>query len=741
LEKETIVIYATAHYRRLAPAALAVIALLCPTVVAQTPEETLLRDAAQRSVAVAAVLDMPHESPAERLNAVFTLLDLGELDVAATLLNPVLKADLDDAARAQLVSQFGTARFLDLALRDPPVAGGETSPLAGARDFARRCMKAAGDRARDPKRLAQLIAQLNDPSDQVRNAARVDLAVTGTAGAQACLEALAQAEDETSRANLLLALTGCRPEVDPLLLAVLADGTGHVLRDAAEFAGHVGMLDAAPLLAAIAVSEQQDPETNSAAQTALGKLGLSRADVGEARGLLLGEIRRLEAGVPVDHQAADTLWWTFSAATGELTSQEFPAEARQLLTIARLAKALGALPHATPQDEQTALLYAYQAARQLHQPLSPPLQQLAESLAVADLSVVLGDAIRHDQIAAATACAELLGQRGDVAALTSLDARPSPLAQALKHPDRRLRFAALEAVMQISPQQTFPGASGVPPALWRFAAGAGAPQAVAASSVVTRASDWAGQLRGLGYDATPATTGREALEIAIRAPRLALMLVDSDIGRPLLREVLYQLRGNSATARVPVAILSSLPNLQRAQQLAENDSHLIAVVRPPDQAALAEIVERLTEMETSLGTPEERTQQAAQALEWIAALLETGHPYDELLRDADAAGQSLFVPELLEPSLKVLAALGTAGSQRTLVDFVSNSTASLEMREEAVRAFAASVQRHGKLLTPTEVSMQFDRYNASETSDRGTQQVLGQLLDVLEDKPLAPLNP
>jgi hypothetical protein len=40
------------------------------------------------------------------------------------------------------------------------------------------------------------------------------------------------------------------------------------------------------------------------------------------------------------------------------------------------------------------------------------------------------------------------------------------------------------------------------------------------------------------------------------------------------------------------------------------------------------------------------------------------------------------------------------------------------------------------LLTPTEISLQFDRYNASETESRDTQQVLGQLLDILEGKEL-----
>jgi len=709
---------------------------LCQIVTAQTEEEPLLNAAAQRSPAVATVLDAPLDTPADRLAAVFTLLDLGELEVAAAVLAPVLQADLDDKGRAELVERFGTARFLNLARRDSPAGEGETAPLAGARKFARRCIEAAAKHSRDPKRIAQLVVQLNDSAADVRNAARVDLAVTGTAGAQACLEALAEESDETRRANLMLALTKLRPEVDPLVMAVLADGNGHFLRDAAELAGHTGMLDAAPLLAAIAVDTRNDPAVAAAAQNALTKLNLSQADLTEARGLLLGEIRRLEASVPPSQlpDESSELWWTLSP-DGHLHSQQLPIETQRMFAIARLARTLAALPQATQEDRQTALLYAYQLARKFGQPLPPELEQMAQSVDVAELSHVMGEAIRHGQIAAATSCAELLGERGDIAALTSFDARPAPLARALRHPDRRLRFAALQAVMKIAPPRSFPGASGVPKALWRFAAGAGSPQAVAASSFSGRASEWAGKLRALGYDAVPATTGREALEVSIQSPRLALVLLDSDIGRPRLREVLYQLRAAESTAQVPIAILSSPHNLDRAQRLAENDFLLLAFARPHSPEAFESIVTQLGDLCTAICSRDERMQQATDALQWIAKLQTAGHHYDEFVRESDVASRTLFVPELLEPTLEVLSVLGTANSQRTLIELASTASMPADTRQQAVEAFANSVERFGKLLSPTEISVQFDRYNASESAPRETQKILGQLLDILEGKP------
>ena len=402
-----------------------------------------------------------------------------------------------------------------------------------------------------------------------------------------------------------------------------------------------------------------------------------------------------------------------------------------MLTLGRLARTLVSCGESTLEDRRILAIYYLERPAEL----TLAEDHLAQ-FTTNELSGILAEAIERNRVHAATSCALELGQRGEAATLSSFDSRPAPLAKALKHPDRRLRYAALEAVMKIAPRRSFAGASGVPKALWRFAAGTGTPQAVAGSSVATRASDWAGQLRALGYDAAPAGSGREALESAIRSPRLALVLVDSDIGRPRLREVLYQFRAAETTARVPVAVLSSLPNLDRARRLAEADPLLLAVPRPHRREALEAIVQRLSELGATMCSPDERMQQATAALQWIAQLQAAGHPYDEFLRESDVASRTLYVPELLEPSLKVLAVLGTAGSQRTLIEWASNASVPLESRQQAVGAFTKSVQRFGKLLTPTEISLQFDRYNASETESRDTQQVLGQLLDILEGKEL-----
>ncbi len=698
--------------------------LICPEAFAQ------IEDTARQSPAVAAILDSPRKTPAEQVSAILTLIDLREEEIAAKLWNALGQANFEEAVCAELAEELGTARLLKLARRE--------ATFTGARTFVDRCLAAAFQRARDPKRVAQLVADLNAPSAVVRRAARVDLAATGTIGATACLEALAQAEKEQVRANLMFGLTSLQPEAKPLLLAALVDGQGHFRRDVAELAGYLRMKDAVPWLAAFAAGFENDPPVVSAATAALQKMNLPVPGIEEVRAHFRNEIRRLEQTTknhaPSTHSESLKIatpglnpWWTFDAAVGQYSAVKTSTKGQQVLATARLAQTLGALPGAPQEDRNQGVIYAYQISQLLDVEPTATVQSLAVAMDNEQLSGALAQAVRKNHIAAAIALAKLLSRRAD-----SESFRSAPLVAAVGHADRELRYTALGGVMKLAPQTSFAGASHVPKALWEFAAGAGAPVAVVASPVAVRASDWAGQLRALGYDATPTTTGRQALTAAFNSPRLSLLLVDSTIGRPLLREVIFQLRSHSRSGRIPIGVLSSLPNLERARRIADRDDRLLAVPRPHNPEAMKSVVDRLKELGKEQATLERRTEQATQALSWIAQLLDKGHPYDELLRGSAVLDATLHTPGLTELSVQALAVTGTARSQQALVGLASERSHPIATRHLAVKAFASSVKRFGKQLTLVEITRQYNRYNASETADEATQLVLGQVLDILE---------
>jgi hypothetical protein len=404
-----------------------------------------------------------------------------------------------------------------------------------------------------------------------------------------------------------------------------------------------------------------------------------------------------------------------------------------------LARALAETgAQANPADVRMVVIDALEETSLLSRELSPDIKQRLVTMPAADVSVALAEALRHNRFSAAARLAEDLGARGDAAILATSDGQPSPLAAGLKSPVRTVRFAALQAIMQLAPSPSFAGASGVADALWYFAAGAGRPAALAAAPVFTRASDWAGQLRGLGYDAVPASTGRGALTAALdpaMAPRLGVVLIDGDIGQPLVREVVFQLRSADRTAQVPIIIASSAGHLADAERIAEEAPLVVAAPRPHGVTAIQELVDRAVALPVEpMADAPRRTAQAAQALDWLATLLTEGLPYDELRRDARLVNRLLFTAELNERAIRVLAALGTAESQAALADYASAPALPIEGRRRAADALADSLARFGAQLTSDQILRQYDRYNASETADAETQDVLGGILDALEGK-------
>jgi hypothetical protein len=689
-----------------------------------------LAAAAQRSPAVAAVLDAPRETSAQTLSAVFTLVDLREFDVAEELLKSVIDAGLSPADQAELVREFGTARFLALSRES------KENGIAGGSQFAEAALAASADEAAKPERINQLIADLGSDSAATRQAARSDLAATGTPAALGLLEALAASTDKQQRTNLLSGLVEMAPTVNPLVIAALADGQGQFRRDVAELAGHMHLLEAIPWLATIAAGGDSDPEVVATAQAALTKMGLSVPDAHDALAVVKRELEKIDADIPSDSNPyGAATWWKFLPERKKFDSQELTSCEYRTANFARIAHNLLHLSSATDADRQLAIIAALEAGGLLATPSQGLAAQLASLAAADQLNPALAMAIKSDRIFAAISIAQMMAGFPNPALLESLDGTSAPLGQAIAHPNHRLKFAALTALMKINPNRSFPGASYVPEALWQLAQSAGTEQAVIGAPVMAHADNWAGNLRALDFEVSPARTGVEVVQQALAAPRVTMILVDSDIGQPLLRETIYQLRAQPRLARVPIAVLNADEDLYLGEQLAKADKRILSVSRPRSPEAMKAIVERLMTLADPPVPADERQANAIQAIEWLGELMANAGPYDEMLRDASVLEKAVYNPALAETTLKALANVGTAGSQRTLVDVASQAAQPMELRKLAAQSFTTNREKFGVLLSTEEIALQYDRYNSSETASADVQELLGSLLDTLELKP------
>jgi hypothetical protein len=168
------------------------------------------------------------------------------------------------------------------------------------------------------------------------------------------------------------------------------------------------------------------------------------------------------------------------------------------------------------------------------------------------------------------------------------------------------------------------------------------------------------------------------------------------------------------------------------------------IYRPVDAAGLEFQLDRLlTSAGQRLVPAEERRQHARQALDWLVEIASIEQEVynarwtNNLRRIEPSLAVALQVPDFTSPAARVLAALGTASSQKSLVDLASQLGRPEEMRQAAAQAFAESVARFGTLLTTGEINLQYTRYNQSERQDAQTQAVLASILDAMEARAAA----
>jgi CheY-like chemotaxis protein len=349
------------------------------------------------------------------------------------------------------------------------------------------------------------------------------------------------------------------------------------------------------------------------------------------------------------------------------------------------------------------------------------------------LDDVLGESLAAGYVHAAVAAADALGERRDHSVLYTGDSRPSPLAAALHGPNRRVRYAALAAIMAIDPQSPFPGSSRVPETLAWFASGTGERRALVAMPTNTASTDMAGKLAAHQIVADATNSGREAVELALATPDLEFILVDMNIQAPNTREVLYQLRANPETGEIPIALLAADGRLEAAQRLAEEHERVIAASRPHSPEVVARTVEelhRIARRDTLQGP--ERATQAVQATARLARPATSVRSFYDVRRAAPAIEAALYLPDASKSAIATLAKLGTPHSQLALLDFLAQPSLPMASRTQAAAAFRDSVRAHGTLLTSDEIVAQYDRYNASAGADAATQQLYSGVLDAIE---------
>ena len=674
-------------------------------------------------------------TPQELMVAIEATLQFGRPDETKRYLARLLAAKPPEDDLVALSQQVGSALFFRLS-KEPAVQ-------PEGKQLADRVFAATDKLLRDPGRINSYIAQLSDPSLDVRSFALSKLSQSGTHVVTPMLRVMADAAREKEHYYLRAALAQMGAATEGPMLGALEAPNDYLKAQVILVLGRMGSRKATMHLVRPAIDLSVPAGVREAAVAALTKIVGPIPDRPEAERYLAGEIKSLLGGRVPFHadENGQVEVWSWDDTQREVTSRKTSPTDLGVVLAARLAADLHALKpdnHAAQRLHLMTALEVAQVAAGLGQPV-PTAAGTAGGLAAQAgpqvMNQVLADAIQLGRIPAAIAAARVLGQIGDPSLLTSAGPQDSPLALAMRHPDRRIRQSAALAVLQLKPTQSFPGASHVLETLGFALATTGADRILVAHPRSSDAQSLVGFMNELGYEGDAANTGRKLAELAFASPDYDFILISDAIDSPPVKELVQWLRRDYRTARIPIGVMAAGDNLYPLRYGLEDDALTTVFPRLHSTEVAQYEVDKLHAIAgRNRVSRDERLAMAAASLDALASLAQSpaGYTLLNVLRQEPAVISALNVPAIADKAAHVLGQFGTPNNQTALVEYASQNTRPILTRQAALAALSAAVKSRGLNLTQQQIRTQFDRYNASATLDQPTQEVLSGILDVIE---------
>jgi HEAT repeat protein len=684
--------------------------------------------------AVDTIVESKPTTPRGMLQAAISLAALDRPDLAKQFLDQLLAAKPDAAVLADLARQFGSDTLLQLA--------GNKLLNPQAERVVDQIFAAAAVERRDPARLAAFIKQLSDPSPNRQLGAATALRDAGAAAVPLLVKTLADPDQAKAHAlaHEVLASIG-QGAVPPLVAAISAPNSAMQAAAISALGEIRAQQDTVPYLLVPYLSAKSAPEVRRAAATALQQLVGSLPTKADAVTILSREARSyLKRERPLaGDESANVAIWHWDPAAKTLVSQEYPPARASAFIAARLAGDLLALDPQSVADRRMYLIgllesAVYRAGIDSPLPTGPGTEN--EEVARFGIDAVndaLAEALATGHVAAAKGAAQILGNSGHGRLLTATGAPPSPLVQALRSHDGRLRVAAAQAVMRLKPTAPFAGSSYLTDVLADMSAATGHRRAAIAFPTMQVLQQLAGMTNAFGVETDTATNGQQLFAAATASPDIELILVSARINHSTAVEVVQQLREDPRTADIPICVMAELDERAFAEQSFRGIPRVFVELRPPSLVEMKRIANRGAQMAGDRLMPVKlRQQEAVWALDALSALAVLPQEIANVRRYESTIERALYSPLTSSHAAAVLAQLGTPSSQRVLIDLASIGSQPIEVRKAAGAAFRQSVRQFGLRLSPSEILTQYDRYNQSAKLDKETKQLLGALLDLIE---------
>ena len=695
--------------------------------------------AAADDAVILAIRDSNPTTPTELIDAAIAMLDYQVPREALAYLRKLLESKPEQDAWVAAYRKHGSGTFLRLRrAKELQPEGGQVADAASA---------AMTNFASDPQRVAELVNRLSNGSDDASALASIELqSVPIEASINPLLKVLGNANRKQEHFRVQLVLEELGEQVVEPLLGALESSNASMQARVIEVLGDLGVDRAMPQYVAAYANPKSEASVRAAAEQAISQFVKSTPTAWEAERYLYQQARRsFEDSAPTDPLLAehDKTYWTWHAQRQEVTAASLSLANAKRNKIVRITRQLIALAPTKPDYRRlhlAALLEQEKGTVGYQDPLSDgsgSATEYAKKIGPEFAETTLHYCLKHDRIAAAIGAIELLGTVGDKALLESPNGYPRPLAAALMHDDRYVRFAAMKAIAAIDPKRSYPGSSRFVEAIAFFLKSGGERRAIVGYPSRQEAQTAVGLLAVLGIEGVPATTGHSVLRRATQSADYEFVLLRDELYDPPLDETIQLLRNNPTMRRIPIGIMArGEAQYLRMRDMANRFPLVKAFPRAHTVEAMAWELHQLTltDVRRDQSQPDVRLAHASEALKQLKPLLDARkiyHFYD-IHRLESPLLTTFRAPRLVEQAIPLVGKMGTQACQSDLIDYVSQYVNPIELRQAAAKAFDNAVQRRGLLLLPQQVANQYERYNASESASAETQAVLAAILDTIE---------
>jgi hypothetical protein len=352
----------------------------------------------------------------------------------------------------------------------------------------------------------------------------------------------------------------------------------------------------------------------------------------------------------------------------------------------------------------------------LDKPLAESAPKVKELLATVNpdlLIAALDKGLSERRLGVVLGLTRALGEQADAKAARPQSQGQPVLVKAMSYPDRRVQYAAADALLRIGGRPAAQSSGRVVDVLRRAATLDAKPRALVADFNKQRGEAVGNVIKEVGFDPVIVQTGRQLMDRLKLAGDIDVMLIDHQIFQPEVADLLASLRADPDWAAVPIII--TIPptskgvrppeTVLRLTRLAGKYRNVTSVPATLDPDVLKPLL--TVQIMEAMGQPlteAERKTTALEAMTWLKRLGAGEVPGYNIEPAEDAILRSIKSEELGKTAIEAASHLPTRTAQRELAAMVTNDNLLPEYRTLAAAALNRSLQRLSPVLSRKQVA-------------------------------------